>query len=107
MGGERRNVCWAVFNLGIALISFFCFAPTFTSVKMSSSCPFAFQDCVLFHDTVFHNIHYGNLSKSEQDVYEAAEMAEIHNAIMNRFPAQYKTQVGERGLKLSGMDAYI
>nr|KAG5693476.1 hypothetical protein BaRGS_006466 [Batillaria attramentaria] len=60
------------------------------------------QDCVLFHDTVFHNIHYGNLNKSEQDVYHAAEMAEIHDAIMTRFPKKYETQVGERGLKLSG-----
>jgi ABC-type transport system involved in Fe-S cluster assembly fused permease/ATPase subunit len=60
------------------------------------------QDCVLFHDTVFHNIHYGNLSKTEQDVYHAAKMAEIHDTITNRFPEKYKTQVGERGLKLSG-----
>lgn len=60
------------------------------------------QDCVLFHDTVFHNINYGNLTKSAQDVYQAAQMAEIHDAIMTRFPKQYQTQVGERGLKLSG-----
>ena len=65
---------------------------------------FVFQDCVLFHDTVFHNIHYGNLTKGEEDVYEAAKMAEIHDAIMTRFPDKYETQVGERGLKLSGME---
>ncbi|XP_041351479.1 ATP-binding cassette sub-family B member 7, mitochondrial-like [Gigantopelta aegis] len=60
------------------------------------------QDCVLFHDTVYNNIHYGNLSSPEQQVYEAAKMAEIHDTIIHRFPMQYNTQVGERGLKLSG-----
>ncbi|XP_052810563.1 iron-sulfur clusters transporter ABCB7, mitochondrial-like isoform X2 [Mya arenaria] len=60
------------------------------------------QDCVLFHDTVFNNIHYGDLSKSADDVFSAAKMAEIHNTIINRFPNQYETEVGERGLKLSG-----
>ncbi|XP_076444479.1 iron-sulfur clusters transporter ABCB7, mitochondrial-like [Babylonia areolata] len=60
------------------------------------------QDCVLFHDTVFHNIHYGDLSQPPERVYEAAQMAEIHDAIMTRFPLKYDTQVGERGLKLSG-----
>ncbi|XP_050392679.1 iron-sulfur clusters transporter ABCB7, mitochondrial isoform X3 [Patella vulgata] len=60
------------------------------------------QDCVLFHDTVYHNIQYGNLHKSPEEVYQAARMAEIHDTINNRFPNKYNTQVGERGLKLSG-----
>ncbi|KAH9524993.1 ATP-binding cassette sub- B member 7, mitochondrial [Bulinus truncatus] len=60
------------------------------------------QDCVLFHDTVYQNIAYGNLSATEEEVYKAAKMSEIHDAIMNRFPNKYETQVGERGLKLSG-----
>lgn len=60
------------------------------------------QDCVLFHDTVFNNIQYGDLNKSVEEVYQAAMMAEIHDSIVNRFPARYETQVGERGLKLSG-----
>ncbi|XP_071112669.1 iron-sulfur clusters transporter ABCB7, mitochondrial-like [Haliotis cracherodii] len=60
------------------------------------------QDCVLFHDTVFNNINYGDLSKSETDVHNAAKMVELHDAIMTRFPDKYDTQVGERGLKLSG-----
>lgn len=67
---------------------------------------FGFQDSVLFHDTVFHNIHYGDMTKSPEDVYEAAKMAEMHNAIMHRFPKKYETQVGERGLKLSGTDLF-
>jgi ATP-binding cassette subfamily B (MDR/TAP) protein 7 len=59
------------------------------------------QDSVLFHDTIRHNIHYGDLSKSEEEMKKAAEMAELHHSIM-RWPHQYETQVGERGLKLSG-----
>ncbi|KAJ8315031.1 hypothetical protein KUTeg_007181 [Tegillarca granosa] len=60
------------------------------------------QDCVLFHDTVFNNIQYGDLTKPPEAVYEAAKMAELHDTIVNRFPMKYETQVGERGLKLSG-----
>ncbi|XP_050335380.1 iron-sulfur clusters transporter ABCB7, mitochondrial isoform X2 [Bactrocera neohumeralis] len=59
------------------------------------------QDSVLFHDTIQHNIHYGNLNKSQEDVENAARMADLHDSIM-RWPKRYETEVGERGLKLSG-----
>ncbi|RZC34840.1 ATP-binding cassette sub-family B member 7, mitochondrial, partial [Asbolus verrucosus] len=59
------------------------------------------QDCVLFHDTIKHNLHYGDLSASEDEVIKAAKMAEIHQSIV-KWPRGYDTQVGERGLKLSG-----
>ncbi|KPJ01653.1 PREDICTED: ATP-binding cassette sub-family B member 7, mitochondrial isoform X1 [Papilio xuthus] len=59
------------------------------------------QDCVLFHDTIFHNLHYGDLSRPHQDVYTASKMAELHNSVVT-WPKGYETQVGERGLKLSG-----
>lgn len=59
------------------------------------------QDTVLFNDTIFHNIHYGRLSASEEEVYDAARCAALHDTIMN-FPEKYSTIVGERGLKLSG-----
>ncbi|CAL1381352.1 unnamed protein product [Linum trigynum] len=59
------------------------------------------QDTVLFNDTIYHNIHYGRLSASEDEVYDAARRASIHDTIMN-FPEKYSTVVGERGLKLSG-----
>lgn len=59
------------------------------------------QDTVLFNDTIFHNIHYGRLSATEEEVYDAARRASIHDTIMN-FPEKYSTVVGERGLKLSG-----
>jgi ABC-type transport system involved in Fe-S cluster assembly fused permease/ATPase subunit len=59
------------------------------------------QDTVLFHESIFYNIHYGNLQATPEQVYEAAKRAEIHDAI-ERFPEKYDTIVGERGLKLSG-----
>ncbi|XP_021751376.1 ABC transporter B family member 25, mitochondrial-like [Chenopodium quinoa] len=59
------------------------------------------QDTVLFNDTIFHNIHYGCLTATAEEVYEAARRAAIHDTIMN-FPEKYSTVVGERGLKLSG-----
>uniref|UniRef100_A0A2A4JPA4 Iron-sulfur clusters transporter ABCB7, mitochondrial n=2 Tax=Heliothis virescens TaxID=7102 RepID=A0A2A4JPA4_HELVI len=59
------------------------------------------QDCVLFHDTIFHNLHYGDLSQPQEKVYKASKMAELHEAVQT-WPKGYDTQVGERGLKLSG-----
>jgi len=59
------------------------------------------QDSVLFHNTIKHNIHYGNLNAQEDAVMKAAKMAEIHDSIQT-WPNGYDTQVGERGLKLSG-----
>ncbi|XP_043491346.1 iron-sulfur clusters transporter ABCB7, mitochondrial isoform X1 [Polistes fuscatus] len=59
------------------------------------------QDSVLFHETIFYNLHYGNLRKSKEEVYEAAKMANLHDAIL-KWPQGYDTPVGERGLKLSG-----
>lgn len=59
------------------------------------------QDTVLFNDTIRENIRYGRISASDQEVEEAAIAADIHDKIM-AFPEGYDTQVGERGLKLSG-----
>eukprot|EP00850_Spirogloea_muscicola_P001318 SM000005S17115 [mRNA] locus=s5:270748:275529:- [translate_table: standard] len=59
------------------------------------------QDTVLFNDTIFYNIQYGRPSATEEEVHDAAKQAAIHEAIL-RFPEGYGTQVGERGLKLSG-----
>jgi len=59
------------------------------------------QDTVLFHDTVFYNIKYGNLDATDEQVYDAAKQAQIHDTVLS-FPKGYDTVVGERGLKLSG-----
>lgn len=59
------------------------------------------QDSVLFHNTIYYNIHYGDLSRSREDVEHASRMAGLHESIL-KWPNGYNTQVGERGLKLSG-----
>ncbi|XP_070808061.1 iron-sulfur clusters transporter ABCB7, mitochondrial [Pituophis catenifer annectens] len=59
------------------------------------------QDAVLFHNTIFYNLQYGNINASVEDIYAVAKLAGIHDAIL-RMPNGYNTQVGERGLKLSG-----
>ncbi|KAM3173640.1 hypothetical protein ACTXT7_012128 [Hymenolepis weldensis] len=59
------------------------------------------QDTVLFHNTIFYNLKYGNLSATDDEVYDAARLADLEQAI-ERMPLRYETQVGERGLKLSG-----
>ncbi|XP_029021940.1 iron-sulfur clusters transporter ABCB7, mitochondrial [Betta splendens] len=59
------------------------------------------QDAVLFHNTIFYNLQYGNINASPEEVYQVARLAGIHDAIL-RMPHGYDTQVGERGLKLSG-----
>jgi ATP-binding cassette, subfamily B, vacuolar membrane transporter HMT1/ACLQ len=59
------------------------------------------QDTVLFNATIMYNLQYANPKATEQDVYEAAKAANIHDSIL-AFPEQYATKVGERGLRLSG-----
>ncbi|KGL77737.1 hypothetical protein N309_05890, partial [Tinamus guttatus] len=59
------------------------------------------QDTVLFNDTISNNIRYGRVTATDQEVQEAARAADIHDRILS-FPDGYGTQVGERGLKLSG-----
>ncbi|MDB9744480.1 ABC transporter ATP-binding protein/permease [Pelagibacteraceae bacterium] len=59
------------------------------------------QDTVLFNDSIYYNIAYGNASSSKEEVINAAKNANIHNFISS-LPDGYKTIVGERGLKLSG-----
>lgn len=59
------------------------------------------QDTVLFNDTIYYNLHYGNLEASREAVEKAAEMACIKDFIES-LPDGWDTVVGERGLKLSG-----
>jgi ATP-binding cassette subfamily B protein len=56
---------------------------------------------VLFNDTILYNIHYGRPSASRDEVEAAARAAHIHDFIVS-LPDGYATEVGERGLKLSG-----
>jgi len=59
------------------------------------------QDTVLFNDSIGYNIGYGREGASQAEIEDAARGAQIHNFIAAQ-PKQYETQVGERGLKLSG-----
>ena len=59
------------------------------------------QDTVLFNDTIAYNIRYGRPDASEDDVREAARLAQIADFV-ERLPKKWDTEVGERGLKLSG-----
>ena len=59
------------------------------------------QDTVLFNDTVYYNIAYGNTRADRRQVEDAAKSARIHDFIAST-PLGYETMVGERGLKLSG-----
>jgi ATP-binding cassette, subfamily B, heavy metal transporter len=59
------------------------------------------QDTVLFNDTIRYNIRYGCWDASDAEVEEAARQAQIDDFI-RRAPKGYETEVGERGLKLSG-----
>ncbi|RMJ27705.1 hypothetical protein PHISP_01419 [Aspergillus sp. HF37] len=59
------------------------------------------QDTPLFNDTIEHNIRYGRIEASDDEVRRAAQRAHVHE-IVEKFPDQYKTPVGERGLMISG-----
>jgi ATP-binding cassette subfamily B protein len=59
------------------------------------------QDTVLFNDTIRYNIRYGRWEATDAEVEEAARLAQI-DAFIRLSPKGYETEVGERGLKLSG-----
>jgi len=59
------------------------------------------QDTVLFNETLFYNISYGNPNSSNEEIVRVTKMAKLHDFIES-LPDGYNTIVGERGLKLSG-----
>ncbi|MBT5666096.1 MAG: ATP-binding cassette domain-containing protein, partial [Rhodospirillaceae bacterium] len=59
------------------------------------------QDTVLFNDSIYYNILYGRPGASPSEVENAARLARIHDFI-TALPDGYESNVGERGLKLSG-----
>lgn len=59
------------------------------------------QDTPLFNNTIEHNIRYGQIDASLDDVKKAAQRARIHDLI-ERLPAGWNTMVGERGMMISG-----
>src|SRR5256885_1889431 len=72
-----------------------------TQTSLRASIGMVPQDTVLFNDTIRYNIRYGRWDASDAEVEEAAQLAQI-DAFIRMAPMGYETQVGERGLKLSG-----
>jgi ATP-binding cassette subfamily B protein len=72
-----------------------------TQLSLRSTIGMVPQDTVLFNDTLRYNIRYGRWEATDAEVEEAARLAQI-DAFIQMSPKGYETEVGERGLKLSG-----
>jgi len=59
------------------------------------------QDTVLFNDSIFENVRYGDPEASDADVANAIRLAHL-DTFISQLPEGHQTKVGERGLKLSG-----
>ncbi len=73
----------------------------FTQASLRGAIGIVPQDTVLFNDTIFYNIQYGRPDATRAEVEAAARAAHIHESIA-ALPDGYASEVGERGLKLSG-----
>lgn len=69
--------------------------------NLRHSIAYVSQEPILFHRSLFENIRYGRPGASDDEVFAAAKMANIHDFIQE-LPNGYETLVGERGVKLSG-----
>jgi len=74
---------------------------TVTQASLRAAIGIVPQDTVLFNDTIEYNIAYGRPDATHDEIIVAAKLAQIHDFIAG-LPEGYATQVGERGLKLSG-----
>src|SRR3981189_3802963 len=72
-----------------------------TQASLGASRGMVPQDTVLFNDTIRYNIRYGRWDATDAEVEAAAQMAQI-DSFIKMSPKGYETEVGERGLKLSG-----
>jgi ATP-binding cassette subfamily B protein len=72
-----------------------------TQTSLRASIGMVPQDTVLFNDTIRYNIRYGRWDATDAEVEKAAQLAQI-DGFIRMSPKGYETQVGERGLKLSG-----
>src|ERR1700727_2359910 len=72
-----------------------------TQTSLRASIGMVPQDTVLFNDTIRYNIRYGRWDATDAEVEQAAQLAQI-DSFIRMSPKGYETQVGERGLKLSG-----
>jgi len=74
---------------------------TFTHESLRRNIGIVQQDVFLFTGTIWDNIAYGNFNATEEQILEAAKLANIHDFVME-LPDKYETYIGERGVKLSG-----
>jgi len=74
---------------------------TFTIKSLREHIAIVTQQTILFNDTVRNNIAYGDITRSEEEIVEAAKAANAHGFI-EKLPLGYDTVIGERGVKLSG-----
>jgi ABC-type transport system involved in Fe-S cluster assembly fused permease/ATPase subunit len=72
-----------------------------TQISLRAAIGMVPQDTVLFNDTIRYNIRYGRWDATDAEVEEAARLAQI-DGFIRLAPRGYETEVGERGLKLSG-----
>ena len=73
----------------------------YTQASVRAAIAIVPQDTVLFNDTIYYNILYGRPAATREEVEQAARAAHIHELIVS-LPDGYQSEVGERGLKLSG-----
>ncbi|SCZ88442.1 BZ3500_MvSof-1268-A1-R1_Chr2-1g04413 [Microbotryum saponariae] len=59
------------------------------------------QDTPLFHSDILHNVRYGRLDATDEEVHEAGRLARVSETVES-MPEKWKTKVGERGLMISG-----
>ena len=69
--------------------------------QLRETCGYVPQDNFLFSDTISENIRFGDRSKTQEDIENAAKAACVHDNIVD-FAEGYETMVGERGVSLSG-----
>ena len=72
-----------------------------TQASLRDSVGIVPQDTVLFNDSIRYNIRYGRVDATDDEIIEAAKLAQIHDFVEG-LPEGYDSAVGERGLKLSG-----
>lgn len=73
----------------------------FNRIEFSSALAMVPQNVVLFHGSIAENIRYSNRQATDHELIAAATVAQLHERVL-AFPSGYETQVGERGLRLSG-----
>lgn len=104
-GGGKTTICHLIPNFyGIRNGSILLDDIDITGIKKDSlrrNIGIVQQDVYLFNASIRENILYGKLDATDEEVYEAAKRANIHNYIMS-LPSGYDTQIGERGVRLSG-----